>query len=99
MRVDEVPSPCLIIVARRAEDSGLRLCPSLSRVPEQAFYVFESSMYLHNKQAKQTRALPPIVPPSQPAPVRLGLICREGVMGRGHRAGKHGSGLGTFNAR
>lgn len=50
---------------------------------------------------KQARALPmgPCLP--KPAPVRLGLICREGVNGEGpqgrrHAAAAHGFRIGDF---
>lgn len=53
-------------------------------------------MYLRQRQSKANKGTPaPIAPPLQPAPVRLGLICREGVNGEGHTQGRqHGSGLG-----
>lgn len=98
MRADEVPSPASSLpVARRIQRCVVE--PPPSRTGGRHSLCLRVLCIYDNASNKGTHLRLSAPLSAQPAPVRLGLICREGVMGRGHRAGKHGSGLGTFNAR
>lgn len=67
----------------------------LSRTGAKALNAFEDLYHVRStllqQRQQQAPGTPPValgLPPPKPAPVRLGLICREGVNGEGASQGK-----------